>query len=73
MLEDGTMLQAIFVLMKAKLHEGKLNNNELICPWHGARWDITSGKMMILFPEKLKSLRSFKVIVQNDNLCIKRD
>jgi hypothetical protein len=40
--------------------------------WH-ARWDITSGKMMILFPEKLKSLRSFKVIVQNDNLCIKRD
>jgi nitrite reductase/ring-hydroxylating ferredoxin subunit len=53
----------------AKLHEGKLNNNELICPWHGARWDVTSGKM-ILFPEKLKSLRSFKVIVQNDDLYI---
>lgn len=53
----------------AKLHEGKLNNNELICPWHGARWDVTSGKM-ILFPEKLKPLRSFKVIVQNDDLYI---
>jgi 3-phenylpropionate/trans-cinnamate dioxygenase ferredoxin component len=53
----------------AKLHEGKLNNNEVICPWHGARWDIKSGKM-ILFPEKLKSLCSFKVIVQNDYLYI---
>ena len=53
----------------AKLHEGKLNNNELICPWHGARWDVTSGKV-ILFPEKLKSLHSFKVIVENDNLYV---
>jgi 3-phenylpropionate/trans-cinnamate dioxygenase ferredoxin component len=53
----------------AKLHEGKLNNNQLICPWHGARWDVTSGKM-ILFPEKLKSLTSFKVIIENDDLYI---
>jgi len=51
----------------AKLHEGKLNNNQLICPWHGARWDVTSG-MMILFPEKLKSLTCFKVIIENDDL-----
>ena len=53
----------------AKLHEGKLINNELICPWHGAQWDVTSGKM-ILFPQKLKSLRSFKVIVENDSVYV---
>jgi 3-phenylpropionate/trans-cinnamate dioxygenase ferredoxin component len=53
----------------AKLHGGELKDNELICPWHGAKWDVTSGKM-ILFPEKLKSLTSFKVIVENDNLYL---
>jgi hypothetical protein len=34
----------------------------LICPWHGPKWDVISGKL-IMFPEKLKSLRSFKVNV----------
>ena len=53
----------------AKLHEGQLKDNELICPWHGARWDVTTGRM-IIFPEKLKSLRKFKVIVENDNLYL---
>ena len=28
----------------AKLHEGKLNNNELICPCHGARWMSQAAK-----------------------------
>ena len=41
----------------------------MICPWHGARWDVTTGKM-ILFPKKLKSLSKFKVIVENDNLYL---
>lgn len=54
----------------AELHEGELKNNyELVCPWHGARWDVTTGRM-IMFPEKLKSLRKFKVIVENDNLYV---
>ena len=53
----------------AKLHEGKLINNELICPWHAAKWDVTTGRM-IRFPEKLKPLRKFNVIVENDNLYI---
>ncbi len=53
----------------AKLHEGRLNGKELICPWHGAKWDVTTGKLM-LFPEKLKSLRLFKVSVENGNVYI---
>ena len=39
-------------------HEGRLFGKELVCPWHGAKWDVTSGKL-ITFPEKLKSLHSF--------------
>ncbi len=53
----------------ARLHEGRLNGKELVCPWHGAKWDVTSGKM-VLFTEKLKSLRSFKVSIENGNVYV---
>lgn len=53
----------------ARLHEGRLNGNELICPWHGAKWDVVTGKL-ILFPEKLKSLHLFKVSVENSNVYV---
>jgi nitrite reductase/ring-hydroxylating ferredoxin subunit len=53
----------------AELHEGELNNSELTCPWHGAKWDIKTGGL-ISFPQKLKSLQSHKVLVDNDTLFI---
>lgn len=53
----------------APLHEGRLDGKELTCPWHGAKWDVTTGKLM-LFPEKLKSLRQFKVSVESDNVYV---
>ena len=53
----------------AGLHEGRLDGKELICPWHGAKWDVTSGKL-VLFPDKLKSLRSFEVSIENDNVYV---
>jgi nitrite reductase/ring-hydroxylating ferredoxin subunit len=52
-----------------RLHEGSLTGKELVCPWHGAKWDVTTGKL-ILFPEKLKSLRSFKVSIENDSVYV---
>ena len=53
----------------AELHEGELNNSELICPWHGAKWDIKTGSL-ISFPQKLKPLQSHSVSVENDTLFI---
>jgi nitrite reductase/ring-hydroxylating ferredoxin subunit len=53
----------------AELHEGELNNSELICPWHGAKWDIKTGSL-ISFPQKLKPLRSHKVLIENDTLYV---
>ena len=55
----------------ARLHEGKLNDKQLICPWHGAKSDVTNGKL-ILFPEKLKSLHSFKVSIENDKVYVEK-
>ena len=54
---------------EARLHEGRLSGKELVCPWHGAKWDVTSGKL-IMFPEKLKSLHSFKVSIENDSVYV---
>ncbi|HEU4467454.1 MAG TPA: Rieske 2Fe-2S domain-containing protein [Nitrososphaeraceae archaeon] len=49
----------------ADLHEGELNNNELTCPWHGAKWDIKTGNL-ISFPQKLKPLQSHKISIEKD-------
>lgn len=53
----------------ADLHEGELNNNELICPWHGAKWDIKTGNL-ISFPQKLRPLQSHKILIENDTLYV---
>lgn len=53
----------------AELHEGELSGKELTCPWHGAKWDVTTGNL-IWFPQKLNSEESFKVNVDNGTLYI---
>lgn len=53
----------------AELHEGELNNSELTCPWHGAKWDIKTGSL-ISFTQKLKPLQSHKVLIENDTLYV---
>ena len=53
----------------ADLHEGELRNNELTCPWHGAKWDIKTGNL-ISFPQKLKPLHIHKVLIENDTLYV---
>ena len=53
----------------ADLHEGELNNNELTCPWHGARWDIKTGNL-ISFPQKLKPLQSHEISIEKDTLYV---
>src|SRR5918994_8020412 len=53
----------------AELHEGVLEGNELVCPWHGAKWNVTTGSL-IWFPQKLKPEESFKVSVENDTVYV---
>ena len=51
----------------AELHEGELAGNEITCPWHGAKWDAGN---LISFPQKLKGLESYKVIVENETVYV---
>ena len=47
----------------AELHEGELSGKELTCPWHGAKWDVTTGDL-VWFPQKLKEIGKYKVTVE---------
>lgn len=53
----------------AELHEGELKGKELTCPWHGAKWDITTGRM-IWFPQKLKDVGKYNVTVENGTVYV---
>ena len=53
----------------AELHEGELKDNELTCPWHSSRWDVTTGKLN-WFPQKLEPLGSYKVTVEDDAVYV---
>jgi nitrite reductase/ring-hydroxylating ferredoxin subunit len=53
----------------AELHEGELTGKELTCPWHGAKWDVTTGNL-IWFPQKLNPEESFKVNLENGTVYV---
>ncbi len=53
----------------ANLHEGELNGKEVTCPWHGSKWDVTTGKL-IWFPSKIKDEETYKVTVEGDTVYL---
>lgn len=53
----------------AELHEGELDDRELTCPWHGSKWDVTTGSL-IWYPQKLDPLGSFKVSVEDGSVYV---
>ena len=53
----------------ASLSEGQLEGTTVTCGWHGAKFDCKSGKLE-KFPAKINDLKSYKVIVESDDLFI---
>ena len=53
----------------AELHEGELNERELVCPWHRAKWDVTTGNLL-WFPQKLRGLGHYKVTIENGTMYV---
>lgn len=53
----------------AELHEGELNERELVCPWHRAKWDVTTGSLL-WFPQKLRGLGHYKVTIENGSMYV---
>ena len=50
------------------LCEGDIEDNKVVCPWHGAEFDITSGEALCDPAEG--PVESFKVIVEGDSIKI---
>jgi len=53
----------------ATLSEGKLEDSEITCDWHGAKFDCKNGKL-IKFPGEINDLESYKVIVESDDVFV---
>jgi nitrite reductase/ring-hydroxylating ferredoxin subunit len=52
----------------APLWEGDLEGTEVTCPWHGARFDVTSGAH--LCPPANSGVASYKVQVVGDEIQV---
>jgi nitrite reductase/ring-hydroxylating ferredoxin subunit len=52
----------------APLWEGDVSGAEVTCPWHGARFDVTSGAH--LCPPAPAGVRSYKVQVVGDEVQV---
>jgi nitrite reductase/ring-hydroxylating ferredoxin subunit len=52
----------------APLAEGDCEGTELICPWHGARFDLVSGA--VLGPPATRGVTAYKVQVVGDEVQV---
>jgi nitrite reductase/ring-hydroxylating ferredoxin subunit len=50
------------------LSEGSLVGTTIICPWHGARFDVTTGK--VLNGPAARDLKTFPVIVEDEQIYL---
>ena len=56
--------------MGGPLAEGKLEGNVVQCPWHGSRFDITTGK--VLRPPAMREEPTYEVKVEDNNTILVR-
>jgi nitrite reductase/ring-hydroxylating ferredoxin subunit len=52
----------------ASLAEGTLDGATIVCPWHGAEFDVRTGK--VLCPPATEDVRSYPVFVEGDSVEI---
>jgi nitrite reductase/ring-hydroxylating ferredoxin subunit len=53
----------------ASLSEGTLEGSIVTCGWHGAKFDCKTAKLAS-FPTKIKDLKSYKVVVESENVFL---
>lgn len=51
------------------LHEGEIEGDEIICPWHGARFCLKTGA--VTEPPAYEDIQSFPVRVENNMVQVK--
>ena len=52
------------------LAQGKLEDYEVQCPWHGSRFDIRNGR--VARPPAMRSEPTYEIKTENDNILLKK-
>jgi nitrite reductase/ring-hydroxylating ferredoxin subunit len=52
------------------LNEGELEGSTIICPWHGGKFDLTTGK--VVSPPPMKDEASFTVKIEGSDVLLKK-
>lgn len=52
----------------ASLSEGSVDECSVICPWHGAEFDLRTGEA--LTPPAFEKVRSYRVAVSGDDISL---
>jgi 3-phenylpropionate/trans-cinnamate dioxygenase ferredoxin subunit len=50
------------------LSEGVVSDGCVVCPWHGAEFDLSTGK--VLTPPAVEDVRSYNVVVSGEDISI---
>lgn len=50
------------------LGEGELDATVVTCPWHGARFDVTTGQ--VVGPPAGRSVPAYKVVVDGEDITV---
>jgi 3-phenylpropionate/trans-cinnamate dioxygenase ferredoxin subunit len=53
---------------EARLSDGELSGETIICPWHGACFSIRTGEA--LSPPAIEGVETFPVLVREDDIYI---
>jgi 3-phenylpropionate/trans-cinnamate dioxygenase ferredoxin subunit len=53
------------------LSEGVITDKCVVCPWHGAEFDLVTGKA--LTPPAVEDVRSYKVLILGDDVSLEID
>jgi nitrite reductase/ring-hydroxylating ferredoxin subunit len=53
------------------LSEGVVNEGCVVCPWHGAEFDLVTGKA--LTPPAVEDVRCYKVLLSGGDISLELD
>ena len=70
---DGTLyaIENTCTHVGGPLGEGDLDGDQVTCPWHGAQFNVASGK--VLGPPARSDVKSFVVTVEGSDVLIELD
>ena len=50
------------------LSEGQVDGGKVVCPWHEAEFDLTTGE--VLSPPAFEGVKSYKVVVEGNEVKV---